>query len=71
MSYTSPSRPGEPEVPAYRWVQKPDPDRYGGTSGCYGCAFKKQLDIRCSRIPCQRFPNHVAELVTPSERTTP
>lgn len=63
MSYTSPPRPGEPEVPEYRWVQKPDPNRNGSTSGCYGCAFQRQLDIRCSRIPCQRHPEHVAELI--------
>lgn len=68
MSYTSPPRPGEPEVPAYRWVQRPDPDpdHYGSTSVCYGCAFRRRLDIRCSRIPCQRHPNEVAELLEPS-----
>lgn len=60
--YTSPPRPGEPEVPPYRWVQKPDP-RTGSTSGCHGCDFRKRPGIRCSRIPCQRHPNHVAEII--------
>ena len=60
--YTSPPRPGEPEVPEYRWVQKPDP-KTTSTGGCYGCAFRKQSAIRCSRIPCQTRPGYVAELI--------
>lgn len=66
MSYTSPARPGEPEIPDYRWVPgPPDPNRYGSTAGCYGCAFKSftSTKIRCSRIPCQRHPGMVAELI--------
>lgn len=53
----------EPEVPAYRWVQKPDPNKYGICSGCCGCAFRRMPAIRCSRIPCQHHPEHVAELI--------
>lgn len=60
---TSPPRPGEPEIPTYRWVQKPDPDNYGTTTGCYGCAFRRQSAVRCSRIPCQTRPYQVAELI--------
>lgn len=60
--YTSPDRPGEPAIPEYRWVQKPDPAT-GSPNGCYGCAFRRMSEIRCSRIPCQRKPGFVAELV--------
>lgn len=66
MSYTSPPRPGEAPVPAYRWVpSQPDPKRYGSTGGCHGCAFSKQHEVRCSRIPCHVGPYRrmVAELV--------
>lgn len=65
--YTSPRRPGEPDIPPFRWVQKPDPNNYGSTSGCYGCAFRRftQTGIRCSRIPCHVGKNRgmVAELI--------
>lgn len=60
---TSPPRPGEPEIPEFTWVSIPDPGNYGSTSGCYGCAFRRMPEIRCSRIPCQRHPNMVARLV--------
>ena len=67
MSYTSPARPGEPPVPAYEFVPgEPDPKNHGTTNGCYGCAFAKQLAIRCSRVPCQRYPGMVARLVEPT-----
>lgn len=62
-TYTSAPRPGEPEIPPYRWVQKPDPANYGSTNGCHGCAFRRMSEIRCSRIPCHRRPGWVAELV--------
>jgi hypothetical protein len=57
------ARENEPPVPAYRWVKRPDPERYDSTAGCYGCAFRHMPEIRCSRIPCQRHPYHVAKLV--------
>lgn len=65
MNYTSPDRPNDPPIPDYRFVAKPDPNRYGTTSGCYGCAFRRQLAIRCSRIPCHVGANRgmVAELI--------
>lgn len=63
--YTTPKRPGEPEVPEYRFEARPDPGNYGSTSGCYGCAFRSMPEIRCSRIPCQRHPGQVAVLVKP------
>jgi hypothetical protein len=63
MNYTSATRPGEANIPDYRFVPgTPDPV-YGSPNGCTGCAFRKQLAIRCSRIPCQRFPGMVAELI--------
>ena len=63
MSYTSADRPGDPPIPDYRWVPgTPDP-KYSSPNGCTGCAFRKQLAIRCSRIPCQRYPGMVAELI--------
>lgn len=65
--YTSPARPGEPDVPEYRWIPAPpNPSCYNSITGCYGCAFHKQLVIRCSRIPCQTRPTMVAELVDPT-----
>jgi hypothetical protein len=65
MSYTSPDRAGDPPIPDYRFVAKPDPDNYGSTSGCYGCAFQKMSSVRCSRIPCHVGVNRgrVAQLV--------
>ena len=60
--YTTPRRPGEPDVPAYRWVLG-TPDKNGSPNGCNGCAFRRMPDIRCSRIPCQRYPGMVAELL--------
>jgi hypothetical protein len=64
MSYTSPTRPGEPEVPPYRFAPgEPDPYYHGSTGGCYGCAFRRMPEIRCSRIPCQRYPGMVAQLI--------
>lgn len=63
MTYTNPPKPGEPDVPPYRFVPgTPDRD-YGVTTGCNGCAFRRRLDIRCSRIPCHRYPGMVAQLV--------
>ena len=63
--YTSPRRPGDPDIPAYRWVPG-TPDKNGSTNGCTGCAFRSftATKIRCSRIPCQRYPGLVAQLVT-------
>ena len=67
MSYTSPDRPGDPPIPDYRFVPVPDPNNYGSTAGCYGCAFKNftKTGIRCSRIPCHVGPNKnmVAQLI--------
>lgn len=69
MSYTSTDRPGDPPIPGYRWVPgAPDPKRYGSTTGCYGCAFLRMSDIRCSRIPCQRHPGMVAQLINPTSK---
>lgn len=63
MTYTSQTRPGEPEVPPYRFVPgTPDPV-YRSPSGCTGCAFRRMSEIRCSRIPCQLHPGMVAELI--------
>lgn len=66
MSYTSPPRLGEPAIPAYRFVAKPDPNNHYSTTGCYGCAFRYMQEIRCSRIPCHTLANRgmVAELIT-------
>ena len=62
MSYTSPTRPGELPVPDYVFVPgKPDKDGIRG--GCTGCAFRHMPEVRCSRIPCHRFPGLVAQLV--------
>lgn len=64
MSYTSPDRPNDPPIPDYRFVPgTPDPYYHGSTGGCYGCAFRKMPDIRCSRIPCQLHPCMVAQLI--------
>ena len=67
MSHTSPPRPGDPPIPAFRFVAKPDPRNYDSTAGCFGCAFKSftVTKIRCSRIPCHVGVNRgmVAELV--------
>ena len=65
LSYTSADRPGDPPIPDHRFVAKPDPRNYGSTAGCYGCAFKSfsTTKIRCSRIPCQRYPQMVAEII--------
>lgn len=63
--YTSPRRPGDPDIPPYRFVPgTPDP-KYGSPNGCTGCAFRSftATKIRCSRIPCQRYPGMVAELI--------
>lgn len=66
MSYTSPPRPGEPDIPPYHFVPgTPDPV-HGSPNGCTGCAFRKMPEIRCSRIPCQRHPGMVAQLITPT-----
>lgn len=71
MSYTSPDRPGDPPIPDYRWESIPDPGKYGSTAGCYGCAFRKMPEIRCSRIPCHVGPrrNMVAVLINPEVKT--
>jgi hypothetical protein len=53
-------------VPDYRFVPAPpDPNYHGSTTGCYGCAFRKMPEVRCSRIPCHVGPNKnmVAELI--------
>lgn len=66
MSYTSPDRPGDPPIPDYRWVPgTPDPKNYYTVNGCNGCAFHSfvKTKIRCSRIPCQKYPGMVAELI--------
>lgn len=64
MSYTSAHRPGDPPIPDYRWVPgTPDPKYHGTANGCNGCAFRRQLAIRCSRIPCQTKPGFVAQLI--------
>lgn len=61
---TSLALPGEIDVPPYRFVPgTPDPV-YGSPNGCTGCAFRRRLDIRCSRIPCQRYTGYVAELIS-------
>lgn len=55
----------DPPIPDYRWVPG-TPDRHGSTHGCSGCAFRKMLEIRCSRIPCQNKPGLVAQLTKES-----
>jgi hypothetical protein len=48
----------DPPIPDYKWVQ-------GIDNGCTGCAFRPlSTGIRCSRIPCQRYPGMVAQLVS-------
>jgi hypothetical protein len=59
---TAQDRPGDPPIPDYRWVPG-TPDHHGSLNGCNGCAFRKMADIRCSRIPCQRHPGLVAQLI--------
>lgn len=67
----SPDRPGEAPVPEYRWVPgKPDPRHHHSTGGCFGCAFRKMPEVRCSRIPCQTRPGMVAELIPLSSTAT-
>lgn len=64
MTDTTARRPGDPDIPNYRWVPG-TPDQHGSTAGCNGCAFRSftATQIRCSRIPCQRHPGFVAELI--------
>lgn len=64
MSDTTTDPPKDPPIPEYRWVPG-TPDARGTTTGCNGCAFLSfsTTRIRCSRIPCQRYPGMVAELV--------
>lgn len=52
-------------IPEYRWVQgKPDPHYHGSTGGCFGCAFRPMTSgIKCSDIPCQRYPGMIAEFI--------
>lgn len=52
---TSLALPREIDIPPYRW-------EHGSTGGCSGCAFRKRLDIRCSRIPCQFHQGYIAVL---------
>ena len=52
----------DPPIPDYRWVPG-TPDKCGSSNGCNGCAFRRMPTIRCSLIPCQRYPGLVAELV--------
>lgn len=70
MNYTSADRPGDPPIPDYHWVSAtPDPRYNGSTGGCNGCAFRPlSTGIRCSRIPCQRHPGLVAELITQGDK---
>lgn len=49
-------------IPAYRWVPG-TPDKNGSTNGCNGCAFRRMPEIKCSQIPCQRYPGLVAQLI--------
>lgn len=66
MSYTSPDRPGDPPIPDYCWVPgTPDPKNHYTVYGCNGCAFRSFVatKIRCSRIPCQKYPGQVAKLI--------
>lgn len=62
-------RISEPDIPPYRWEAVPDPNKYGVTTGCYGCDFKPlSTGIRCSRIPCQQRPGQVAKIIhTPGD----
>ena len=50
------------QIPAYRWVPG-TPDKNGSINGCSGCAFRRMPEIKCSQIPCQRYPGLVAELI--------
>lgn len=65
MSYTSPDRPNDPPIPDYTFAPG-TPDKNGSLNGCNGCAFQHQLAIRCSRIPCHRYPGQVARLIEES-----
>lgn len=51
-----------PQMPDYRWVPG-TPDKNGSTNGCNGCAFRRMPDIKCSQIPCQRYPGLVVQLI--------
>jgi hypothetical protein len=63
MDDATQDRPGDPPIPAYRWVPG-TPDHNGSPNGCKGCDFRPlSTDIRCSRIPCQRHPGLVAQLI--------
>lgn len=67
MDYVTADRPGDPPIPDYRWVVG-KPDRNGSTNGCTGCDFRPlSTGIRCSRIPCQRHPGRVAQIITVKE----
>ena len=61
-THTPPDRPSDPPIPDYRWVPG-SPDRHGSTAGCAGCDFRRQLSIRCSRIPCQTRPGMMAKII--------
>ena len=62
MSCTSLDRPGDPPIPDYRWVPS-TPDKHGSTNGCGGCDFRRDLTLRCSRIPCQHHLGMVAQII--------
>lgn len=64
MNYVTADRPGDPPIPDYHWVPG-TPDKNGSPYGCNGCDFRAftKTGIRCSRIPCQRHPGMVAELI--------
>lgn len=55
-------KPKENCIPRYIWVVG-TPDKHGSIYGCNGCAFRHMIQVRCSQIPCQKFPGKVAKLV--------
>lgn len=52
------------QIPKYIWVpQEPDPNHHNSIGGCYGCDFRRRLDIPCSLIPCQNHKAQVAKII--------
>lgn len=57
----------DPAIPDYKFIPGV-PDELGRTGGCNGCVFRFDLNIRCSRIPCQKHPGMIAQLISHEQR---
>jgi hypothetical protein len=53
------------DIPKYAFFKsQPDPNNNNGSlMGCFGCDFRKMLEVRCSLIPCQRYPGYIAKII--------